>query len=134
MPIRPRFPLAAAVVAAVLLTASVSDAQQPPYTRTVLLRQDLPMAGYEALLVDVEIAVGGREGRHMHPGTLLVRVDSGELTLDYEGKPTVTYKAGESFIVAPGNVHEGINRGSVPVKATATFIVEKGKPLTVQVE
>jgi quercetin dioxygenase-like cupin family protein len=128
-----RLPFAAAV-AAVLLIASVSDAQQPPYTRTVLLRQDLPMAGYEALLVDVEIAVGGREGRHMHPGTLLVRVDSGELTLDYEGKPTVTYKPGESFIVAPGNVHEGINRGTVPVKATATFIVEKGKPLTIQVQ
>jgi hypothetical protein len=25
-------------------------------------------------------------------------------------------------------VHEGINKGGVPIKALATFIVEKGKP------
>ena len=51
------------------------------------------------------------------------------LTLDYDGKPTVSYKPGESFYVEPGKIHEGINKGTTPVKAIATFIVEKGKPL-----
>jgi hypothetical protein len=29
-------------------------------------------------------------------------------------------------------VHEGINKGSAPVRAIASFVVEKGKPLTTQ--
>ena len=32
-------------------------------------------------------------------------------------------------LVEPRQVHEGINKGGVPIKALATFIVEKGKPL-----
>jgi quercetin dioxygenase-like cupin family protein len=108
--------------------------QAPAPVRTVLLRQDLSTAGQEAVLVRVEIPVGGREGRHTHPGTAMIHVLEGALTLDYDGKPTVTYKAGESFSVEPNKIHEGINRGNAPVKAIATFIVEKGKALTTQVK
>ena len=107
-------------------------AQQPAVQRKVLLQQDLAIPGYQAVLVSVEIPVGGREGRHTHPGSVLVHVEEGALTLDYDGKPTVTYKVGESFYVEPGKVHEGINKGNTPIKAIATFIVEKGKPLTTQ--
>jgi len=108
------------------------NAQQPAVQRKVLLQQDLTIPGYQAVLVSVEIPVGGREGRHTHPGSVLVHVEEGALTLDYDGKPTVTYKVGESFYVEPGKIHEGINRGNTPIKAIATFIVEKGKPLTTQ--
>ena len=117
------------LVAAVVAAQAMIGAQQPTVQRKVLQQHDLTIPGYQAVLVAVEIPVGGREGRHTHPGTALVLVEQGELTLDYVGKPTVTYKVGESFIIEPGNVHEGINRGSTPVKAVATFIVEKGKPL-----
>ena len=108
------------------------NAQQPAVQRKVLLQQDLTIPGYQAVLVSVEIPVGGREGRHTHPGSVLVHVEEGALTLDYDGKPTATYKVGESFYVEPGKIHEGINRGNAPIKAIATFIVEKGKPLTTQ--
>jgi quercetin dioxygenase-like cupin family protein len=108
----------------------LSAQQAPAVQRTVLLQQDLTIPGYQATLVAVEIPVGGREGRHTHPGSAVVHVEAGTLTLDYEGKPTMTYKAGESFYVEPGKIHEGINKGTMPVKAIATFIVEKGKPLT----
>ena len=111
---------------------SASAAQQPAVTRKVLLQQDLPIPGFTAALVAVEIPVGGREGRHTHPGTVMVYVQEGALTLDYEGKPTATYKAGQTFSVGPGKIHEGINKGSTPVRAIASFIVEKGKPLTTQ--
>ena len=111
-----------------------ADAQQPTVTRKVLLQQDLAIPGFSAALVAVEIPVGGREGRHTHPGTVMVYVQEGALTLDYEGKPTKTYQAGETFSVEPGKVHEGINKGSAPVKAIASFVVEKGKPLTTQVQ
>ena len=113
-------------------THSAAPAQQPTVTRKVLLQQDLPIPGFTAALVAVEIPVGGREGRHTHPGTVMVYVQEGALTLDYEGKPTATYKAGQTFSVEPGKTHEGINKGSTPVRAIASFIVEKGKPLTTQ--
>jgi len=109
------------------------SAQQPTVTRKVLIQQDLTIPGYTAAMVAVEIPVGGREGRHTHPGSVMVVVQEGELTLDYEGKPTMTYKPGQSFYVEPGKIHEGINKGKTAVRAIASFIVEKGKPLTTQV-
>ena len=45
----------------------------------------------------------------------------------------MTYKAGDSFFIEAGKIHEGINKGASPVKVVATFVVEKGKPLTTQV-
>ena len=121
-------------IAVLIGTAILSlSAQQPTVTRKVLIQQDLAIPGYTAAMVSVEIPVGGREGRHTHPGTVMVVVQEGELTLDYEGKPTATYKAGQSFSVEPGKIHEGINKGKAPVRALASFVVEKGKPLTTQV-
>ena len=106
----------------------------PTVTRTPLLTQDLPMpGGYVATLVSVELPVGAREGRHMHSGTLVAYVREGELTLDHEGKSTVTYKTGETFSVEPGKVHEGMNKGSVTTRLVATFVFPKDKPMTTQV-
>ena len=120
-------------LAAIAYAGVLMQAQQPAVKRTVLLQHDTSAPGYEAVLVAVEIPVGGREGRHMHPGTAMIHVTDGALTLDYEGKPTMTYKAGESFYVDAKTVHEGINKGNVPAKAIATFIIPKGQPVTTQV-
>jgi quercetin dioxygenase-like cupin family protein len=114
--------------------ASLATAQQPTVTRKVLLQQDLAIPGYVAALVAVEIPAGGREGKHTHSGTLVAYVQEGAVTLDYEGKPTVTYKAGDTFYVEQGKIHEGINNGNAPVKVLATFVFEKGKPITTQVK
>jgi len=105
-------------------------AQQPTIQRKILLTQDLPIAGYQAVMAAVEIPAGGREGRHTHPGAVVVYIQEGILTFDYEGKPTTTYKAGDSFLIEAGKIHEGINKDGSPAKAIATFVVEKGKPLT----
>ena len=121
-------------LAALSVTPISASAQQPTVQRKVLLTQDLPIAGYQVVMAAVEIPAGGREGRHTHPGALVVYIQEGVLTFDYEGKPTTTYKAGESFYVEAGKIHEGINKETSPVKAIATFVVEKGKPLTTQVE
>lgn len=120
-------------VLSLLVAATCLSAQAPQPTRKVLLQQDLAIPGYTAALVAVEIPVGAREGRHTHPGTAIVYVQEGTLTLDYEGKPTATYTAGQTFSVEPGKIHEGINKGNTTVRALASFIVEKGKPLTTQV-
>jgi quercetin dioxygenase-like cupin family protein len=124
----------AAIAALASVSAQVIHAQQAPTVkRTVLLQHDTSAPGYEALLVSVEIPVGGREGRHTHPGTAMIHVLEGAITLDYEGKPTTTYKAGQSFFVDAGKVHEGINKENVPAKAIATFVIPKGQPVTAQV-
>lgn len=102
----------------------------PGPVRTILQRHDITAPGYEAVLVKVEIPVGGREGRHTHAALATGYIEQGTLTLEYEGRPTTVYKPGDSFILEPGKVHEGINTGNVPVKAIATFIVKKGVPLT----
>ena len=111
---------------------SLASAQQPTVERKVLLQQDVAVAGYQNVLVAVTIPAGGREGRHTHPGTAIVHVLEGALTLDHDGRPSATYKAGETVYVEAGKVHEGINKGNTPMKAIASFVVEKGKPLTTQ--
>jgi quercetin dioxygenase-like cupin family protein len=125
------------VLALVALVGSAA-AQQPPapaVTRTPLLTTDLAMpAGYVASLVSVILPAGSREGRHVHSGSLLVYVAEGALTLDYEGKPTVTYKAGETFSVEPGKVHEGMNKGNVTTRLVATFVFPKDQPMTTPVK
>jgi quercetin dioxygenase-like cupin family protein len=108
------------------------SAQGPDVIRKVLMQHDLPMPGWQTYLVAVEIPIGGREGRHTHPGPALVHVEEGAITLDYEGQPTKTYKAGETFYVDTGKIHEGINNGNVAAKAIASFIIPTGQPLTTQ--
>ena len=104
--------------------------QQPTVSRKILLRQDTVIPGYEEAMVAVEIPVGGREGRHTHPGSAMIYVLEGALTLDYEGKATTTYNPGDSIYVEPGKVHEGINNGKTPIKVVATFLLKKGEPMT----
>ena len=104
--------------------------QTPTVQRKILLQQDFEMPGYQVLLVEATIPVGGREGKHTHPGTMVGYLLEGTMDLEVEGKPTQVLKAGDSVMVESGKVHEGINRGRVPIKALVTFIVEKGKPLS----
>jgi quercetin dioxygenase-like cupin family protein len=123
----------AAVVPLLLSPASLVQAQAG-VERKVLLQEDLSVPGQQVSLIAVTIAVGAREGQHTHPGTLVVQVQEGELMLEQQGLPTRTFKAGESFSVKPGQVHEGMNHGKTPIKILVTLVAEKGKPLTTQVK
>jgi quercetin dioxygenase-like cupin family protein len=114
---------------AILAVARFAQAQAGP-EREFLLQEDLAIPGYQIVLTEATLAVGAREGRHTHPGTLVGHMIEGELTLEQEGKPTVVLRPGDSVLVQPGQVHEGINTGDVPVKALVTFVVEKDKPLS----
>jgi len=114
------------------LAANQAPAAAPAVKRTVLNQQDLPVPGMAMALVRVELPVGAREGRHHHPGTLMAIVEEGTITLDYEGKPTMQYKVGDTFYVEPGKVHEGMNKGTVPVRLTGTFVFPKAQPMTIQ--
>ena len=127
--------LLGAFCAIALLVSPASSLQaQAGVERKVLLQEDLSVPGQQVSLIAVTIAVGAREGQHTHPGTLVGQIQEGELMLDRQGLPTQTFKAGETFSVKPGLVHEGMNHGKTPVKILVTVVAEKGKPLTSQVK
>jgi quercetin dioxygenase-like cupin family protein len=123
------FAVTVALASSVVVLAASSHAQTG-LERKILLQQDLPIPGYEVLLAEVTLAVGAREGRHRLAGTLVGHIIEGDLTLELEGQPTKIVRAGESVLIEARQVHEGINKGAVPVKALVTFVVEKGEPLS----
>ena len=122
---------AAAVVLA--LGIPVSSAQQAPTVkRNVVLKQDMEIPGREAIMAFVELPPGGAEGRHTHPAEVFVFVLEGTISLEREGQPTATLKAGDVFTIGAGKIHQAINNGSGTAKLAAVFVAEKGKPLTTQ--
>lgn len=122
-------------VLALGLGTAARGQQAPAVKRTVVQKQDLRWPGHEGLLATVEIPAGGREGRHVHPAAeVFAYVVEGTMRLDVEGRPTATLKAGDTFFVEAGKIHEGINTTSAPVKLVAVFVTEKGKPLTTPVQ
>jgi quercetin dioxygenase-like cupin family protein len=128
------FPAACLVASLGVVGSATARAQQANVERRVLLQQDLTIPGYQNVLVAVTIPAAGREGRHTHPGTLLVHILEGVMTLDHDGRPTATYKPGDTVYIEPGRVHEGMNKGTTAVRAIASFVVEKGKPLTTAIQ
>jgi quercetin dioxygenase-like cupin family protein len=103
--------------------------QQSPIQRKILLQQDLNFPNLQMVTTLVEIPVGVREVRHTHPGVLGIYIVEGTMTVEHEGRPSTTYKAGDSLHIDAGKIHLGINAGGVPVKLIATLVAEKGKPL-----
>jgi quercetin dioxygenase-like cupin family protein len=97
--------------------------------RTLVGRGDLSVAGREAVVAAVEVAPGGKAGRHTHPGDEISYVMEGEATLLIDGQPPRKVKAGESFIIPAGVVHDAHNDGKAPIKLVGVYVVEKGKPL-----
>ena len=114
-----------------LVSAGALMAQNSGLTRTLVGRGDMSVPGREAVVARVELAPGARAGRHTHPGDEIAYVMEGESTLLIDGEPPRAVKAGESFIVPAGVIHDAVNNGTVPVKLVGVYVVEKGKPLAI---
>src|SRR5947209_19829037 len=114
----------AAIVLAFFATAGqpVAGAPAPNAVRKLLIEHDLPIPGFTAGIAAVEVPPGGREGRHTHPGPLYVYVQEGAITVETEGEATRSYKAGDTFFIEGGKVHEGINYAGVPYKSLTSFV------------
>ncbi|HEY2926474.1 cupin domain-containing protein [Piscinibacter sp.] len=121
--------MAAAIGLATLTTATLLYAQASGLTRTLVGRADVSVPGREAVVARVEVAPGGKAGRHTHPGDEISYVLEGEAQLLIDGQPPRTVKAGESFVIPAGVVHDAHNDSSAPVKLVGVYVVEKGKPL-----
>ena len=112
-----------AVVAGTLL------AQASGLTRTLVGRADVSVPGREAVVARVEIAPGAKAGRHTHPGDEISYLMEGEATLLIDGQPPRQLKAGESFVIPAGTIHDAQNNGATPTRLVGVYVVEKGKPL-----
>lgn len=125
-----------AVVAVIGLAGGLAlNAQQPPQVkRTIVLKQDMSLPDREGVMALVELPPGAAEGKHTHFAEGFAFVLEGTISLENEGVPTVTLKAGDVFHIAPGKVHQAINNGTVTAKLAAVFVAEKGKPLTTPVK
>jgi quercetin dioxygenase-like cupin family protein len=133
--VKSRMALMAAVGVAITVAGihGLKAQPTPSVKRTVLLKQDMTIAGREAVMALVELPPGATEGRHTHPAEVYAYVLEGTITLEVEGQPEKTLKAGDVFTIAPGQVHQGSNKGTATARLSAVFFAEKGKPLTTPV-
>jgi quercetin dioxygenase-like cupin family protein len=123
--------LTTAAIAALALAAIIGvGAQAPAFKRTVLQQGDLSVPGREAVTAVAEFQPGASPGRHTHPGEEVGYVLEGRVNLEQAGNPAVTLNAGQTFLIPAGTIHNATNTGSGTARILATYIVEKGKPLT----
>jgi quercetin dioxygenase-like cupin family protein len=122
------------MAAAALTLAATAVAADPPRpigtTRTDLQRYDLSIPGREVLQARVDFAPGSSFPRHKHPGEEIIYVIEGTLEYELPGRGWITLKAGDVLFVPDGGVHAARNLGAAPAAELATYVIEKGKPLT----
>ena len=116
-----------AVVTAVAAT-SIAMAQQGGIKRTPLQKVEFPK-GYNTITVIAEIQPGGTAGRHTHPGIETGYILEGEADLVIDGQPDKHLKAGDSYAIPAGVVHDAKVHGDKALKVLGIYIVDKTKPL-----
>jgi quercetin dioxygenase-like cupin family protein len=107
--------------------AGAAIAQQSGIKRTPLQKLEFP-AGYNTITAIAEVPAGGAAGRHTHPGAETGYVLEGELELLIDGKPPLKVKAGESYQIPEGAVHDA-KAGDKPFKVLGVYVVKEGQPL-----
>jgi quercetin dioxygenase-like cupin family protein len=94
----------------------------------VVQQTDGPAAGYETLVVDIEVEPGTIAPRHTHPGVESTYVIAGHAELTIDGLPARTLQAGDVFQIPAGTVHS-MKIGDEVARACSILVVEKGKAL-----
>jgi quercetin dioxygenase-like cupin family protein len=106
--------------------AGVAIAQQGCIKRTPLQKVEFP-EGYAAVTGIVEIQPGGSAGRHTHPGIETGYMLEGEADLLIDGKPDLHLKAGESYSIPAGAVHDAKVHGDKALKVLEIYVVDPAK-------
>jgi quercetin dioxygenase-like cupin family protein len=120
------------IVVSVLLVAGFALAQVPGIKRTMLQKGDVPAEGArEVVMATAEIATGGATGRHSHNGPETGYVLEGTSLLEIDGDAPKMMKAGDSYFIPAGKIHNASAHGSGNAKVLAIYVVEKGKPLVI---
>jgi quercetin dioxygenase-like cupin family protein len=96
--------------------------------RTPLQKAEFP-DGYNTVAGIAEIPAGGSAGRHTHPGVEMGYLLEGEADLIVDGRPDQHLKAGDSYTIPAGTVHDAKVHGDKALKVLGVYVVDKTKPL-----
>lgn len=116
---------------AVLALASVAVAADAPPLPVRHILQTAPTSASPAaqiVVAEVTFAKGAKLPFHTHPGEESGVVKSGMLVMEIEGKPTLTLKEGDSFVIPRGVAHQATSPDN-ETHVIATYVVDKDKPL-----
>ncbi|HEY5126035.1 MAG TPA: cupin domain-containing protein [Bradyrhizobium sp.] len=108
----------------VVAFAGAAIAQQGGIKRTPLQKAEFPDGSAIA-----EIPAGGSAGRHTHPGIEMGYLLEGEADLLIDGKPEQHLKAGDSYSIPAGAVHDAKVHSDKALKVLGIYVVDKTKPL-----
>ena len=110
-----------------LLAAGVSADRKK--LKQIATELDVPRGRAQTVIVQSrDFAAGAESGWHIHPGTEVAYITSGQLEVRVKGKVTVL-NAGDSVTIPRGLAHNGVNRGPQTAKVVITLVVEKGAAL-----
>src|ERR1700733_3516943 len=107
--------------------AGAAIAQQASIKRTPLQKAEFP-DGYNTVSGIAEIPAGSSAGRHTHPGVEMGYLLEGEADLIVEGRPDQHLKAGESYMIPAGTVHDAKVHGDKALKVLGVYVVRAGEP------
>ncbi len=114
---------------------SMTSAEQPAdalagkLKRTELQRSASSIPGREIVQVLTEIPAGVESGWHMHPGEEVGYILAGTVEMQIEGRPTLTLRAGDPFLMPPLTPHNALDLGPDTGQMLSTYIVEPDEPL-----
>lgn len=84
----------------------------------------------EAITIRATFEPGGTTGWHTHPGDEYAVVLDGTLDLRSLNTEERTVRADSAYHNARGHVHETVNTSDRPATITATFVIDKGQPIS----
>jgi quercetin dioxygenase-like cupin family protein len=97
--------------------------------RTELQHSASSIPGREIVQVLTEIPAGVESGWHQHPGEEVGYILAGTVEMMIEGKPTLTLRAGDPFLMPPRTPHNALDLGPETGRMLSTYIVEVGQSL-----
>jgi quercetin dioxygenase-like cupin family protein len=120
--------IALGLVVLSVASAGLALAQQGGIKRTPLQKVEFP-DGYVTVTGIAEIPAGGSAGRHTHPGIESGYLLEGEAIMLIDGQPEQRLKAGDSYTIPAGVIHDAKVHGDKSAKVLAVYVVDKTKPL-----
>jgi quercetin dioxygenase-like cupin family protein len=90
------------------------------------------LAGYDAVLVELNFAPGASAPAHRHPGFIVGYVVDGQMRFSVNHEPDQIMPAGSTFFEPAGALHTAFGSASpdAPVRILAFLVVPTGSRLT----
>ncbi len=112
-----------------MTSTPATDALAGRLERTELQRSASSVPGREIVQVLTEIPAGVESGWHQHPGEEVGYILAGTVEMRIQGRPTLTLRAGDPFLMPPRTPHNALDVGPETGRMLSTYFVEVGEPL-----